>query len=279
LTQAQKDEIARLVRDDFSPFNIRVTTDAAEFAAYPRSNKEMCLITTIPQVIGQPSGVAGVSPFIGLGLRLPGDFAFAFSSAIGNTPTDVAAVVSHESSHLLGLGHQHRFGDSCNFLAEYHPGFGSGPLAFDPLMGEAFTDGINNWFAQSCPDPFFGLPQNDYDFINNQVEVRPDDFPDAAGGNTHPAGAFDGILERGGDVDFIRISFKKPGSVTIASDNIDLKVTLLTSGGHVVDEFNDPGSRDVTIPSAGGMRYLKIEAASNDNMSAQFMTGTYRVSF
>src|SRR5690349_4857553 len=60
LTQVQKDEIVRLVRDDFSPFNIRVTTDAAEFAAYPRINKEMSIVTTLPGVIGHSAGEGGV---------------------------------------------------------------------------------------------------------------------------------------------------------------------------------------------------------------------------
>lgn len=276
LTQAEKDEILRLVSDDFSPFNIRVTADAAEFAAYSRPNREMCLITTVPQVIGMPSGVAGVSPFSGVGNRLPNNFAFAFSATAGNDPGDVAAIVSHESAHLLGLGHQHQFGETCNFIYEYHFGFGSGPLAFGPLMGDGFTTGINNWFAQACRGPFFP-PQNDYSLINDQVEVRADDFPNDAGGATIPSESFDGRLESGGDVDFIRINFRNPGPVTISSDNIDLKVTLLTPGGRVIGEFNDPDTRDVTIPSANGMRYLKIEAASNENMSSQFMTGIYRV--
>jgi hypothetical protein len=45
------------------------------------------------------------------------------------------------------------------------------------------------------------------------------------------------------------------------------------------DGFNDPDSPNVPVPSLNGMKYLKIEAASNGNMSAQFMTGTYRVIF
>jgi hypothetical protein len=279
LTQAQKDEIVRLVQDDFSPFNIRVTTDSAEFLAYPRPLKEMCLITTIPQVIGRPAGTGGVAPFAGLGRRLANNFAFAFSDTVGNDPSDVAAIISHESGHLLGLGHQHQFNPACNFVDEYHAGFGIGPLAFDPLMGAAFTSGINNWFAQSCPSPIFGPPQDDYNLINDQVEVRTDDFPNIAEGPVHPAESFEGRLESAGDVDFIRINFRSPGPVTISSDNIDLKVTLLNPGGRIIGEFNDPDTRNVTIPSANGMRFLKIEAAGNENMEAQFMTGTYRVLF
>lgn len=279
LTQAQKDEIVRLVSDDFSPFNIRVTTDATMFFAYPRNNKEMLIVTTSPQVIGQPFGVAGVSPFAGIGFRLPNNIAFAFSSVVGNNPSDVAAVISHESAHLLGLGHQHLYSDSCNFLTEYHPGFGSGPLSFAPLMGEGFSRGVNNWFAQSCTDPFFGVAQNDYELINSQVEIRADDFPDTPDGSTIAAERVNGVLERAGDVDFLRINFKGRGAATITSNNIDLKVTVLTPGRHVVEEFNDPESTGVTIPLVMGMRYLKVQAASNENMSSQFMTGTYRVTY
>ena len=279
LSEEQKAEIVKLVSDDFSPFNIRVTTDAAEFLAYPRLNKQMCLITTTPSVVGFPSSDLGVSPFAGIGFRLPGDFAFAFSSAVNGDPKFVAAVVSHETGHLLGLGHQHLYSDTCSFLSEYHPGFGSGPLSFDPLMGDAIGDGINNWFAQSCLDPTYLLPQNDYDLINSQVVVRPDDFPDERPGRVVDANIISGVIERAGDVDFIRINFKSPGPVVITSDNIDLKVSLLNLGGRVIYEINDPAGTNVTIPSASDMRYLKVEAASNDNMSAQFMTGKYQVSF
>ncbi len=44
-------------------------------------------------------------------------------------------------------------------------------------------------------------------------------------------------------------------------------------------EFNDPEDINVTVPKAVGMRYLKVEAASNANMSSQFMTGSYKVVF
>jgi hypothetical protein len=279
LTQAQKDEIVRLVRDDFSPFNIRVTTDAAEFAAYPRINKEMSIVTTLPGVIGHQSGEGGVAPATTLGRRVIGGISFTFSSAMGNDPSDVAAVISHESGHLLSLDHQHQYNDTCGVFREYHPGFGTGPLSFDPIMGEAFTDGINNWFAQSCIDPFFGVPQDDYEFISDQVDVRADDFPDLPTRNQVSAENFDGVLEHGGDVDYVLINFRSPGPLTITSDNIDLKVSVVVPGGHVFEEFNDPASTNVSIPSIEGLRYLRIEAAGNENMSAQFMTGTYHVLF
>ena len=279
LDQTARDEIVKLVSDDFSPFNIKVTTDASEFAAYPRFNKQMVLVTTEPSVIGQSSEVGGVAPFFSVGFRLPGDLAFVFSARFANDPQDVAAVVSHEAGHLLGLGHQHLFTYTCGFSSEYHPGFGSGPLSFDPLMGDALGDGINNWFAQDCLGPNSGVRQNDYQLINSQVSVRPDDFPDEPDGGVIDANDFSGILERAGDVDLIGIPFRDPGPVVITSGNIDLKVSLVNRGGQVMAELDDPDGTSVTIPFAAGMRYLKIEAAGNQNMPARFMTGTYFVSY
>jgi hypothetical protein len=279
LDQATRDEIVRLVSDDFSPFNIRVTTDAAEFAAHTDATKQMALITTLPSVIGQQSGVAGVSPFVGIGQRLPGDFAFVFSSTLGNDARDVAAVISHESAHLLGLGHQHLFDDTCAFVNEYHPGFGSGPLSFNPLMGGAISEGVSNWFAQKCVSPTFGVAQNDYDLINSQVAVRADDFPDEPEGEVVAAREITGTLERAHDVDHIKIDLDKAGSVTIISDNIDLRVALLKKSGDVIERFDDPESTNVVIPSTKGVKFLKIRAKRNDNMRAKFMTGTYRVSY
>ncbi len=279
LDQEKQDEIVRLVSDEFSPFNIRVTTDSAEFMAYPRLNKQMALISTVPAVIGHPSFVGGVSPFAGPGMRLPGDFAFVFSGQYGDDARDVAAVVAHESGHLLGLGHQHQFNDTCGFLFEYHAGLGSGPLSFKPLMGDGTGQGVSNWFAQACPSPLFGEQQNDYELINSQVTVRPDDFPDEPSEAVVDTSTIDGVLEQAGDVDFIKINFRNPGPVVIASDNIDLKVSIVNVGGRVMSESNDPAGTNAIVPSAKGMRYLKIEGAANDNMPAQFMTGTYHVSF
>ena len=285
MTADQKAELVRLVADDFSPFNTVVTTDAAEFTATPAQFKQMCIVTTTPQTAGFGSGVGGVSPWAGAGFRIQNSITFAFASPYLNDPIQVAHTVSHEVGHSLGgLPHQHLYNDVCGVNREYHPGFGSGLLAFAPLMGDGSGPiplvGITNWFGQPCTEPEFGAPVNDYDLLNAQVAARVDDFPDSPAGDTLPStGEIDGVLSRAYDADYMRINFKKPGDVTITSDNIDLKVSVLNGGGQVVGEYNDPAGRNVTIPRLSGMRYLRIEAVSNENMSAEFMIGTYHLSY
>jgi hypothetical protein len=277
LSAQQIEQIVDEVKDEFSPFNIVVTTDQLVFDTYPASFKQICIVTTLPGVAGFSSGVAGVSPFaFPVGTRLPFNPCFVFANVFGGDVHTVAGVISHEVGHTFGLEHQHHFNESCSKINEYHPGSGSGPLAFVPIMGEAAPERINNWFAQPCLTGNPPIALNDFELLLSEVILKEDDFPDSPGGSTQ-TGDINGILEQAGDIDFISINFKNPGAVTITSENIDLKVSLYNNGGHLLAVYNDPDDTHVTIPSVNGKRYLKVEAASNPNMDAQFMTGKYKV--
>lgn len=277
LSIEQQNEIVRRVKSDFSPFNVRVTSDFNEFLAYPAAAREMAVVSTTPLVAGFPSSTLGVAPFNGQ--RIPNAMNFTFSSVAGDNPIDVASTISHETGHVFGLEHQHLFDPSCAVVDEYHPGFGDGPLRFNPLMGSGFGDSIYNWFAQACPARLLRVPQDDYAKINLSVVTRPDDFPDTPQpGN--PLGATSGatgVLEQGGDVDVIFVDFATPRPVTVSSHNIDLKVSLLNETGQVLEVFSDPLDRNIVIHPLVGPNYLKVEAESNANMASQFMIGTYEV--
>jgi len=284
LNADQKNEVIRLLKDDYSPFNVRITTNQSDFDSYsPAANKELVIVTTLPSVIGQPTGISGVAPFTNIGTRLPFDPSFVFSAAVGNDPVAVAATVSHETGHTMGLAHQHLYNGSCGVTSEYHPGFGTGPIAFAPIMGEGINattgGGIINWWAQSCPDPTFGVPQNDYALLNQQVDVVSDDFPNSALGVPVLARTFLGRLEQAGDTDYISINFKARQGSRVTSDNIDLKVSLCNAAGTVIAVFDDPAGRNVNIPYTPRARFLKIEAGPNPNISSAFMTGHYRVQY
>lgn len=273
LNAEQRNEVIRLAEDDFSPFNIIVTTDLNAFNSYPAANKHICIITTRPQVIGQPSNVGGVSPWAGPGIRLPFNPSFVFSQQYGGNLGDIAMTISHEVGHTLGLDHQHQYNEeNCGFVYEYSGGQGTGPLSFTPIMGGGLNKRITNWWAQPCQD------QNDFAAIHQMVELKEDDFPNTPTGNKSISGnEIEGILEDQDDVDYILLNFKGPGSVTVTSDNIDLKVSIVNPGGQVMAEYDDGEDINVIVPSANGKRYLKIEGISNVNLSSQFMTGKYKV--
>jgi hypothetical protein len=277
LTQAEKDDVLRLVQDDYSPFNIRFTTDRSVFFSYPFANKEIAIISTNPRVAGFSPFDAGVAPFVGTGQRLPSNPSFIFADFFGHDTAAIAGVVSQETGHTMGLGHQHLFHDDCSFVTEYHPTFGAGVLAFTPIMGEAFGDGITNWYAQSCLSPIFGVAQDDFGFINRQVVLKNDDFPDGPGRiSMLPPHDVNGIRETGADVDLIPFFFRDPVTISVTSDNIDLKVSVCRPSGRPMREYNDPDGLNVTFPvDMFGPGYIRVEGGSNANVSAQFMTGQY----
>jgi hypothetical protein len=279
LTIKQKAAIIELVKDDFSPFNIKFTTDQSVYDAYSMGNKHVCIVTTLPSVLGFPYFVEGVAPFIGLTFRLSNNPSFVFAGVYGNTFfLETANTISHEIGHTKGLGHHSRYNQDCNYLTEYHQGFGTGPLSFAPIMGSGFGKRIINWFAQPCLIPGYGIPQNDFDFLNNQVELREDDFPNEPGGGSIISSTeITGILEQRDDVDFIRINFTNPGPVTINSENIDIKASLYLPNGQLIAEYENPDDTNITIPAINGLKHLKIEAISNVNLSSVFMTGEYKI--
>lgn len=278
LTTEQKAVIVQLVKDDFSPFNIQFTTEQLVYDAYPMANKQVCIITSVPSVLGFPIELAGVSPWVGLTFRLSNNPSFVFANVYGNYLVEIASTISHEVAHTMGLGHQSLYNQNCNFISNYHPGFGTGPLSFSPIMGDGFGKRIINWFAQPCLVPGYGIPQNDFVFLNNEVELREDDFPNQpSGGSIISLTEITGVLEQAGDVDFIKINFTNPGPVTITSENIDIKASLYLPNGQFIAEYENPYDTHVTIPSANGLKYLKIEAISNVNMSSVFMTGQYKI--
>lgn len=62
-----------------------------------------------------------------------------------------------------------------------------------------------------------------------------------------------------------------------ASQNTDIKASLYSPNGQILAVYENPDDTHVTIPSANELKYLKIEAISNVNMSSVFMTGQYKI--
>lgn len=281
MSASQIAEAIKFVRDDFSPFNIRISTDYNEFLAYPLSRKLISIVTTTPTHLGFANNIFGIAPFSSIGNRQPSNPSFTFASTMGNSPKDVADTISHEAAHTLGLAHQSRFTSTCGFVFEYHAPIGTGPTSFAPIMGDAFFSGISNWWSQECSHPTFGGPLHDFELISNHVTTRADDLPDDVG-SLSPSGTitlpFDGVIGQGGDIDVLETTLAFNSLVSVTSQNIDLRVELLDSIGNTISTHNDADSLNVTFMAPSGPNTFRISAADNANITAEFMTGNYSVS-
>jgi len=280
LTQQNINRIIALVKDDFSPFNIRFTTDYNDFLAYPTQNKHICIVSRFPSEIGQGSGISGVAPLAGFGLRTPSNPSFVFAQAIGvNNPEVIAEVISHEVAHTLGLLHQRNYTASCDPAGEYHPTIGTGPLAFSPIMGGGIG-GITNWWSQECLNEV-GLVQHDFDMLSSVVALAPDDLgnPSQLADPDAPLATlpFTGVLNTAGDSDAIRVSLATDAVLRAMSGNADLQASVFETDGTLIGTFNDVGAPNVQFDVTAGTKDIVISAVSNSNMDAQFMTGQYTV--
>ncbi|HYK57735.1 MAG TPA: hypothetical protein VEV15_14805, partial [Flavisolibacter sp.] len=137
LREIEIDKILKRVGEDFSPFDVTVTTDEA---LYNRTNplKRMRVIITENwewfDVVG---GTAYVNSFV-WGNDTP---CFIFSTLLNYNEKFIAEAISHEAGHTLGLLHQALYND-CNFLSEYNLGFGEGPTSWAPIMGIGYYNNV-----------------------------------------------------------------------------------------------------------------------------------------
>jgi len=126
LTTEAITEIINRVSNDYSPFNIVITTDEAEFNAANTNRRCRLIITESWEWYGQVGGVAYINSFSD-GSNNP---AFVFSSLLSYSAKKIAEAISHEAGHTLGLYHQAKWDGNCILTAQYNSGIGDGETSW-----------------------------------------------------------------------------------------------------------------------------------------------------
>lgn len=283
--QADIIEIWERVAEDFSPFDVNVTTEEPDVFT---STTGRALITENVDANGNfmPSsdggGVAQLDVFGDSDYHTRGSPAFVYFNNFSGNEANIAEAVTHELGHNMGLTHDGQTG------IEYYNGHGSGAISWGPIMGAAYGRNVTQWSKGEYHDA--NNPQDDFALIAAKLAFAADEAGDTTG--TAAAAAVTGsdisntgIIASSQDVDLYSFS-TAAGTVELAVNthrvstgthggNADLKLELLDSGGSVLathDPANDTNAT-LSLGVGAGTYFARITPMGDGTPLADPPTG------
>lgn len=264
-------EIWARVAEDFSPFQVDVTTMDPGLDALTRSGSAD---TTwgMRIVIGGTGawmgGAAGVAVLNSFGAT-DGTPAFSFADQWWKNDGNLhSTIISHELGHTLGLRHDGYNG------AEYYGGRGTGATSWGPIMGNPSTS-VTQW----SNGDYAGSTNREDDLsvitsTRNGFGYRTDDHGGTTQTATVASGSdftFRGVIERSSDIDMFRFPASGAFQATVSSAafgaNLDILATLLDSSGNVVATSNpsEQLSASFSLTLSPGTYYLSVRGTGYGN--------------
>lgn len=262
-------EIWQRVAEDFSMFEINVTTEEPAIEDLKKSNTSdarygirVCIGGSGNDWFGSNvGGVAYVGTF-NSGNDVP---CWVFPAGSGYGAKNIAEAASHEVGHTLGLLH-----DGIEGGANYYGGQGN----WVPIMGYSYVKPISQWSKGEYANP--SNTQDDLSVMrNNGAVFRPDDHGNTLATATKlsadsSSATADGVIGLKTDLDFFRIE-SAAGSLVVNAKpspkgpNLRLEVKLYNSSGVLLQTATSAdtstGTQPVTLNRTvtAGIHYISVD--------------------
>ena len=276
------------VVEDFSPFDVDVTTEAPPLTDLVRSGPGDTRYG-IRVVIGGDNRWLGASAG---GVAYLNSYTwntdtpcFVFPENLGNGVLKYCAeAISHEVGHTLGLNHDGEYPDTQ--FQSYYIGHGVGPTGWAPIMGVGYDKALVQWSSGEYASA--NNSQDDLAIITtlNGFGYRPDDY----GSSFDTASAIDpttgivipgttqfsfsgtGVIEQKNDIDVFVFSTQDVLKATVrpalVSPNLDIQMEIWNSTGGLVYRGNPAdtldASMDMTVGS--GVYFLSVQGVGKSDV-------------
>jgi len=143
LTNAQITEAFNYVANQYSIFDLNVTTIESVYNAAANGKKCYICITTTWQWLGyQPGGIALADTWGNPAYKPHG---FCFSLALSMNSKNVADAITHEAGHVLSLNHHGEYNAQGTIINGYYYGKGELETGWAPNMGVGYNKNMVTW--------------------------------------------------------------------------------------------------------------------------------------
>jgi hypothetical protein len=230
LDSIQIQEAVNVVKEDYSPFNVIITTDEEVYQKAKETERVRCVITDSYQYFERYYAGRAYA-YVGTNV----DFhCYVLSNALNYNTLDIGNTISHEVGHTLGLKHQSTWSKGL-LIDVYNPGNPS----WAPIMGTCEGNKFITWYKGST---VFGENEieDEVEVLTKTVGVKTDDFGNTIEKAHKVKGSTYGILNTPGDTDWFM--FKGKGKISLQSfGNTTPKVIIYDEDGKLIKVLNDDG--------------------------------------
>jgi hypothetical protein len=283
LTASEISLVVQRVTNDYSPFNVTITTDESVYNTANIYSRVRVVITESWEWYGaQVGGVSYLGTF-----TAGGDIAsFVFSSLLSYNSKFIAEAASHEAGHSFGLRHQALYDANCIKISDYNYGQGSGEIGWAPIMGSAYSQNLSLWHNGPNSVDCSSI-QDDVTTIAGVVGYRTDDYSNSFSGAATLTSSLEGTISNSNDVDFFSVSIGTTTTVAVtpynvglynAGANTDLVLNVYSSLGILIATIENPTVLDAAVTLLPGSYYISVSTIANPFVATYGMLGKYTIS-